>query len=866
MILLQDLLAVGGQLAGPVRSAQFNDWCYDSRLMVPGACFIALRTPRADGHDFIPAALAAGATGILCRWPPADPGDATIIVADDPEALLQRWAAARLAAVKPKVIAVAGSVGKTSTRRAIAAVLEQLAPTFQSRRSFNSLLGLPIALARLEDQHRYAVLEFGSERPGELNQLVKLFPPEIVVLTRLGEVHLRGLGDLRGVTTEYGNLVRELAAGVDLVFNGDDPRVGGIGGDRSWRAMERAVGYGRGKRADVRASHVRYALDGTRFRLHHELFGEMEEAFVPLLGRPGLEAALAAAGVGIIYHIALDQIVKALATLEPPAGRLRPLTGLSGATILDDSLGASPPSVRAALETLAALPAARRIAVLGPLAGLPPGGEAPFYHELGTRAAQAADLVVCKGDWGVVMSRAAQAQRPDLPITIADTTAGLLTALPADLGKGDLVLVTGDAVARMERVVKALVVGEPAPGAAPMTTDESNPVEPVPTPAIVRQEATWHSVRIGMPDRPTWLQVDLDALAGNVAALRAATATPVMAVLKGDGYGHGAIRTARAALRGGAAALAVATLGEARLMREQAIQAPILLLGYLPPWQADEAVRLDLECTLFDHDLAEALAAAAQNQQRPARVQIKVDTGMARLGLRPDEVGPFLARLRDLSGLHVTGIYSHFARADEADLGPSEAQLAQFVNLLQSLTAAGMRPPLAHIANSAAALRLPASRLDIIRPGLACYGLSPAADLPLPVGMRPALSLHSEVAQVRAHPAGTPISYGATYHTPKPALIATIPAGYADGVRRSPAWQHILVRGQRAPIVGRICMDSLMADVSAIDGVRRGDPVVLIGSQGEARITAEEVATWLGTISYEVLTGILPRVPREVGE
>jgi alanine racemase len=373
-------------------------------------------------------------------------------------------------------------------------------------------------------------------------------------------------------------------------------------------------------------------------------------------------------------------------------------------------------------------------------------------------------------------------------------------------------------------------------------------------------------VRVGAPDRPTWLRVDLDAIAGNVRLLRAAAGVPLMVVLKADGYGHGAVRVARAALGAGASALAVATFGEGRALRERGIAAPVLVLGYLPPWQAEEALRLGLDCAVYDDEGADALAAAGAALGTPARVHLKVDTGMARLGLRPAEAGPFLARLRGLPGLEVAGIYTHFASADAADLSFARRQLAAFTGLLAELAAAGLRPPLAHAANSAAALRLPEARLDMARPGIACYGLAPGPDAPLPPGFRPALSFHSEVAQVKAHPAGTPISYGGVYVTPGPAVIATIPAGYADGVRRSPAWREVLVRGRRAPVVGRIAMDYLMADVSAIPGVRRGDAVVLIGSQGDETIGADEVAGWLGTISYEIVAGILPRVPREVGE
>ncbi|HJZ48968.1 MAG TPA: Mur ligase family protein, partial [Roseiflexaceae bacterium] len=210
MIYLDDLLAAGGRLHGAPHATTFADISYDSRLTRPGEIFLALRTPHADGHDFIPAALAAGAAGLICSWPLSGASEATVILTDDPTRLIQRWAARRLAAVAPLVVGVTGSVGKTSTVRAIAALLGQLGPTFRSRQSFNSLLGLPIALARLRDEDRYAVLELGADRFGEIERLAALFPPRIAVVTSLGAAHLDAFGTIEGAAREKGALVAAL--------------------------------------------------------------------------------------------------------------------------------------------------------------------------------------------------------------------------------------------------------------------------------------------------------------------------------------------------------------------------------------------------------------------------------------------------------------------------------------------------------------------------------------------------------------------------------------------------------------------------------------------------------------------------------
>ncbi len=843
MISLDDLLAAGGRLHGPAHQRDFTDIAYDSRLVQAGELFVALRSDRADGHDYIADALKAGARGILCARPVPVAAPATCIVADDPPVLLRHWASRRLARLSPRTIAVAGSLGKTSTRNAIATLLKTMAPTFRSRRSFNSLLGVPIALARLTPEHRFAVLEFAGDRHGGIAELASWFPPQIVVMTNIADSHPAAFGSPAAIAADLSSLPMALPAGGMAVLNGDDPLL------RELHVPD-AVGsllFGSTSDCDLQGEILETTLAGTRLRLAWR--GRKREAQVPLVGEPALPIALAAVATALVCGMDFDAAAAALAAVELPAGRLRPLPGgvpAGGATIIDDSAGATPLAMQAALRSLAQLPARRKIVLLGPseTTHVPD----TTWQELGRLAAQVADLVIVKGRQPATLLQAMKIANAAL-VQPADTAAGALAALPADLGTGDLLLVSGAAAARLERVVAELVA-----------------VELRDTGAVIRQEPAWRSVRIAAPERPTWLRIDLDAIAHNVRRLIDLAGVPLMAVLKADAYGHGAVRTARAALRGGATALAVATLGEARRLRKADIVAPILVLGYTPPWQARQAIALDVACTLFDHDTAHAFATAARDLQRRAVVHVKIDTGMGRLGLDPQAATGFLAELRRWPDLDVVGLYTHFATADSADEAFARRQLSRFQQLLTELTASGLRPPLVHAANTAALLRFPAARFDMVRPGIGCYGLAPAAETALPGGFVPALSFHSEVAQVREHPAGTAISYGGRFVTERPTLVATVPAGYADGLRRAPAWRAMLLRGRRAPLIGRICMDYAMLDVTDIPGVKRGDPVVLIGPQQGAEISADEVADWLGTINYEVLTSILARVPREVDE
>ena len=387
-----------------------------------------------------------------------------------------------------------------------------------------------------------------------------------------------------------------------------------------------------------------------------------------------------------------------------------------------------------------------------------------------------------------------------------------------------------------------------------------------------RQTQAWQRVVVMRADRPTWLEIDFDAIAGNTRLLkeRVGPDVRVLVSLKADAYGHGALRVARTALQNGASWLGVATVSEAQPLRAAGIPAPILIFGYIAPWQAREAVQLDLRATVYSLDAAQSLARAAQDLGREVRVHVKVDTGMARLGLRCEDVAgivAFVERLRELPGLIVEGVFTHFATADSPleSFGREYAlrQLERFERVLAALDARGLRPPIVHAANSAALLTLPQARYDMVRPGIAVYGLAPSPDAPLPAGFRPALAFKTQVAQVKEIPAGEGISYGATHITEHPTRIAVLPVGYADGFRRAPAnWGEVLVRGQRAPILGRVCMDQCMVDVTRIPGVRVGDEVALIGRQGDDELSAETIADRLGTINYEVVAALLARVPR----
>jgi alanine racemase len=367
--------------------------------------------------------------------------------------------------------------------------------------------------------------------------------------------------------------------------------------------------------------------------------------------------------------------------------------------------------------------------------------------------------------------------------------------------------------------------------------------------------------------RPTRAEVDLGALVRNVRTLRgAAPGTALLAMVKADAYGHGAAIVAPALEAEGVELLGVALIEEGLTLRRAGVRGEIVVLGgaYEGGWEA--LVEARLVPALFRRDHLEALAKAAARLGAKARVHLKVDTGMARLGALPDEVPGLLALARDL-GVDIEGVFSHFANADLSDALTTETQLARFRAVLATVDAAGVRPRWRHLANSAAMVTLAPARdgavFNLVRPGLALYGVSPAKWIVPPRPLEAVLSWKTAVVHLKTVPTGTPVSYGGTWTSRRPTRIATLPVGYADGYsRRLSNTAEVLVRGQRAPVVGRVCMDLCMVDVTDIGGADVGDEVVLLGQQGGEHLGAVEMAGWVESIPYEVLCAVGARVPR----
>ncbi len=363
--------------------------------------------------------------------------------------------------------------------------------------------------------------------------------------------------------------------------------------------------------------------------------------------------------------------------------------------------------------------------------------------------------------------------------------------------------------------------------------------------------------------RPTQVVVNLDRLAANFSAIRRKVApAKVMPILKANAYGHGLVEVARLMERLGADYLGVAVLEEGLLLRRAGIKTPILVLGGIWGSQIPEFLRADLTLTASSIEKLEAIDRAAEAMGVTARVHLKIDTGMERIGVHYYNAEGFLEAALRCRHVRVEGIFSHFARADEADPAPSHLQLERFSEVLSFYERRGLPMPIRHMANSAAILRFPEAYFDMVRPGILLYGVYPSAEVPRTVEVAPALSWKTRVVYFKVTKPGHGVSYGWTWAPDRMTRIVTLPVGYGDGYFRSMSGKaQVLIRGRRYPVVGRICMDQMMVNIGW-ETAYNGDEVVLIGEQGNERITVEDLAEWAGTIPYEVLTNINTRVPR----
>jgi Alr-MurF fusion protein len=846
MISLYDLLQAGnGQLYGQPVAQIFTGICLGPQPTERNQLFVATVSPLGDTHRFIERAIQNGVTGVLCsRVPDCDTSQVTVIIVRDTQNALMAWAKFILKRYQPEVIAIAGSAGKATTAHVLRHVLstryqvhDNISVEVDNRNS------LPVSLASLMPEHKYSVLRCPITQPGELEAMLSVIQPTVGILTNVQHAHLNTYESIDRIAEDYSRLLQSVAPGGLAVVNADDEYVRVARGAVSVKTASVSIdNFGN----DFMAYNVIVGVQGTGFDILHN--GQRYlGCWSPLLGRHNLYPVLFALATAVVQcGMRVDHVLQAITTLEPLPGRMKALVGLNNSLVVDDTHSSHTESMLAALDWLAAIRDSRQnaVAILGEF-------DAHADYEqfgprlVGQKAFQSSNVLITQGAGAAAIGRTAHEWgMKHEQIHNAYGSVGVLNMLFGRYGvtSNDAILVKGGPDEDMGALIQSLVKQD-------LTRTTS-----------IRRPLIRRSVGVG---RPSWIEVDAGAIANNVKLIKQTVGenVTVMAVVKADGYGHGAALVAQTALANGAEYLGVANIHEALDLRLSGVNAPILVMSFTPYNCVRLAIQHNLTLSLYDTELAQAYDHAARDAGQRLKVHIKVDSGMGRLGLLPAEAMALFRQFRSLPYLEIEGIYTHFSTADSDQAYVAE-QMKRFRDVVRPLRAAGFDIRYVHAANSAGTLTSPEHHFSMVRVGIALYGQHPSPQVPLPIGFLPAMTWKAMVAQVRTLPKGHAIGYGNTYVTTADERIAILGVGFADGFRRQQTGGEVLIHGQRAKILGRISMEKTVVSVSHIPEVGIGDEAVLMGRQGDDMITADELAERFGTINYEVLTNALARVLR----
>ena len=855
---LAELLEATLQLPDPSLASQpIRDLFVDTRhLIPPDSLYVALKGPHFDGHQFVEAAFQHGATAALVESAALSshrfPLDRPLIVVHDCLAALQKIASAWRARFSIPLVAITGSNGKTIVKDMLAGILSRQFSVYRSPGSYNSQVGVALSLLGLRPDHQIAIIEAGISQRGEMDRLEEMIRPTAGIITNIGLAHAAGLGDLETTAGEKSRLFRRLSG--PLILDADEPLLD----PKTFHVTPKEFHV---KLLPIRlfpsspslspCDHAEFSPspsfairdlqtleEGYSFLLH--CAGDPSSGTTPVsipinLKIPGSHnVANAAMAAAMAHHLGAspEAISEALSAYSLREMRLEMHTTGAGITLINDAYNADPTSVRAALTVLQRYGEGhRQIAILGDMLDLGLHSQ-QAHHQIGLHLARHDDLhsLFCVGPLARhIGAGALEGGLPAEQIHFVDDHQDfedLNRLLEETLRPGDVVLFKASRSVGLDRAAHRLL----------------------------------ESVA------PTRLFIDLEAIGENFHALRVHQGkdTPVMAVVKSFGYGNDATRISQTLIQEGVDRLAVAFPDEAIPLRQRGIKVPILVTNVRAA-EADKFVKYDLDALIFTHPVAEALAHQATLRNRSVRIHLEVDTGMHRAGLRPHQVVPFARSLQQWPSLQLEGLMTHFAAADDPSEDEFTAhQIAIFQAVVTDLETLGLRPPLIHAANTAAAWRFPQARFDMVRVGLGLYGLHPSPEVEKKAATtRPALRFTTRVLHIHDIEPGETVGYARTWQADQPRRLATIAAGYNDGFPRFLSNRgEVLLAGSRCPIVGTICMDVSVVDITALPHVEVGDEVVLFGEQGEEFLHIDEWAQIGNTINYELLCNISPRVRR----
>ncbi len=815
---------VGGKLVRGPELLLIHEIVTDTRVPIgPASLFVALSGENFDGHHYLVDAAAAGAVAAIVDRDHADADRfKAVISVDDTRAAMQALAAAHRQRFAGKVVGITGSNGKTIVKEMLAAIVGRQLTTMRSPGSFNSQVGVPHSIFGIRPEHEIAIIEAGVSQPGEMDRLREMIAPEFGVITNIGEAHLAGFGDVEVTASEKLRLFSDLHG--PLIWNADDSVLRGRLANLKGLQL-----FGFGEAYDAKYRIVKVAADKDGFDITMRLLnGDIEPIRLNVPGRHNVWNAAAAVATADQLGVPIATIREGLASFEVAPMRMEMHTTPAGVTLVNDAYSSDPVSAAAALNALVHYSAgSRTIAILGDMLDLGAAAESA-HDELGRLVARLRiDFLIVVGPLARGAGRAAVSE--GLPFSRVWELAshqGLEELLEDLVQPGDYVLLKGSRAMGLERAASTLL----------------------------------ESVA------PTKLYVDLGAIRENVQVIRRALGdgTGLMAVIKSFAYGNDSNRVALTLVHAGVDAFMVAFPDEGIPLRQRGIELPIVVSNVRPS-EADKVVKYRLTPLIFETTALEALEREAQRRGVVLPVHVEVDTGMNRLGVEPDETLAFCQRIDASPHLSFDGIMTHFAVADDVrEDAFTRQQIATFEAVIAALAHADVVPRIVHAANTAAAWRFPEARYDMVRVGLGLYGVHPSLEVGDEAeGIVPALQFVTEITYVKSVVPGESVGYGRMFRPDEPRRIATIAAGYNDGFPRFMSnGGHVLVRGVRCPVVGNICMDVAMVDVTDVPDAVAGDEVLIFGRRGDDEISIDELALRGDTISYEILTNISPRVRR----
>jgi len=813
------------------------------RLTPPHALFFALGGHHTDGHRFVADALAGGCVAavvdaeragdlnvdgpLLLAPEAADGGDPVL-------AALVRLATWWRGQLKARVLGITGSNGKTTVKSALQAVLSRSVHTAVSPGSYNSRLGVALSLLGMEADADVALVEAGVSEPGDMAPLEAMIRPDLGLLTGLGTAHIGRFGQRSRIGAEKLRLFENIADGP-----GDAGGSGGAGwllipDDPICKKLARELPcnvhvFGQDVSTDNTVGVERLS---TTWRLGQAVrlrFPGGERFDIEVRDTSGVQVqnVAATASAALLLGLAPADIADALDGFRPPAQRLETWQTPEGVTVINDCYSADPTSTDAALRALGEYPAdARKVFVFGGMAGLGELTEQEHRHAGGLAAEMGVDVLATVGDRTEATAQAFAESAVGEVLRFADP-AQAASHLTRRLQHGDVVLVKGPTELHLDGLARALV--------------ESS--------------------------APTRLIIDLTTVEANLRQLRRHVSTGVRLcpIVKAAAYGGDPVRLCRFLERIGVDYLGVAFTDEGVALRKAGISLPVLVLS---PGRGEERrlVTHRLTPVLHSADGLDALERAAARADTPLRVHLEVDTGMGRYGFFPDEVLAVARRIHDSARLELEGVMTHFAAAeDPTEDDFTRAQIARFESVLQSLADAQIPVAIRHAAATAAALRFPEARFDMVRVGLGLYGVSPSDACREVLPLEYAVAAVSRISSIKTFPRGHTLGYGRRYRvTADSERIAFIPCGYHDAVWRDlhRGGGEVLVRGVRCPIVGTVSMDSAPINISAVPDADVGDDVLLFGQWQGQILPPEEVAQRAGTVTHQLLSGVGPRVQR----